>query len=114
MPLQEVCAEIDSYVKSIYENPIQHDNAKFRKYITYIHGAWIEGKDNAETLFPYFHHQKGSILCQIILDKKRRELLTQFADWEDEEIESILVNRDKIKILMNPRTSLESKITALE
>jgi hypothetical protein len=112
--LKMICWEIDECIRVIYENPALHQNQIFRKYITYIHTAWVECRQDAESLFPHFYRQKGSIVCAIVLDKERRELLIQFGSMRPEDIQAIIAQEDKIGFLVGRCKSLEAEVKGLE
>jgi hypothetical protein len=109
-PLNNVCIKIDNCVKAIHEDLSQHGNRIFQKHITYLHAEWIEKRDDAATLFPYFTEHKQAILCAIILDKRRLGLLTHFADWEAEDIEAIIAQPDTVTTLRERCQSMEVQL----
>jgi hypothetical protein len=113
-PVKDVCLDVDNYVKAIHEDLSQHSNRIFRKYITYIHAEWIEKREDAETLFPYFATHKQAIVCAIILDKQRLDLLTHFADWEQQDIEEIIAQPNTVTILKGRCQLLETQVAEFQ
>jgi hypothetical protein len=75
--IEEICRDIDDCVKAIHKNPDQHENPIFRRHCGRIYEDYIDGKEKAKILFPYFASHKDTLFCVLILGKAQvTELLS--------------------------------------